>query len=154
MFKDTLDEPVALFCASFLPAATGPSGALLCFFRKSMSSAMSSSPMRTFGMRTCLYFSNRALTVGSHFPVKSSASYPKQFHTLRLPNPASLIKSNDPLKSGAIAQLGERIVRNDEVVGSIPTSSTKISSVKSCVCEVESSFSSPPLDSFVTWFVT
>jgi hypothetical protein len=27
--------------------------------------------------------------------------------------------------SGAIAQLGERIVRNDEVVGSIPTSSTK-----------------------------
>ena len=26
--------------------------------------------------------------------------------------------------SGAIAQLGERIVRNDEVVGSIPTSST------------------------------
>ena len=25
---------------------------------------------------------------------------------------------------GAIAQLGERIVRNDEVVGSIPTSST------------------------------
>ena len=30
-------------------------------------------------------------------------------------------------KSGAIAQLGERIVRNDEVVGSIPTSSTKFS---------------------------
>ena len=27
-------------------------------------------------------------------------------------------------KRGAIAQLGERIVRNDEVVGSIPTSST------------------------------
>ena len=27
-------------------------------------------------------------------------------------------------ESGAIAQLGERIVRNDEVVGSIPTSST------------------------------
>lgn len=26
--------------------------------------------------------------------------------------------------AGAIAQLGERIVRNDEVVGSIPTSST------------------------------
>jgi hypothetical protein len=26
---------------------------------------------------------------------------------------------------GAIAQLGERIVRNDEVVGSSPTSSTK-----------------------------
>jgi hypothetical protein len=27
-------------------------------------------------------------------------------------------------RRGAIAQLGERIVRNDEVVGSIPTSST------------------------------
>jgi hypothetical protein len=26
---------------------------------------------------------------------------------------------------GAIAQLGERVVRNDEAVGSIPTSSTK-----------------------------
>ena len=30
-------------------------------------------------------------------------------------------------KSGAIAQLGERVVRNDEAVGSIPTSSTKFS---------------------------
>jgi hypothetical protein len=30
-------------------------------------------------------------------------------------------------RQGAIAQLGERIVRNDEVVGSIPTSSTKLS---------------------------
>jgi hypothetical protein len=30
---------------------------------------------------------------------------------------------------GAIAQLGERIVRNDEVVGSIPTSSTKFQSL-------------------------
>jgi hypothetical protein len=30
----------------------------------------------------------------------------------------------DPSLRGAIAQLGERIVRNDEVVGSIPTSST------------------------------
>ena len=29
------------------------------------------------------------------------------------------------LSSGAIAQLGERVVRNDEAVGSIPTSSTK-----------------------------
>ena len=28
------------------------------------------------------------------------------------------------ISTGAIAQLGERIVRNDEVVGSIPTSST------------------------------
>jgi hypothetical protein len=30
------------------------------------------------------------------------------------------------IRYGAIAQLGERIVRNDEVVGSIPTSSTII----------------------------
>jgi hypothetical protein len=36
----------------------------------------------------------------------------------------ALIKSTQPAKCGAIAQLGERIVRNDEVVGSIPTSST------------------------------
>ena len=34
-------------------------------------------------------------------------------------------KINLPAERGAIAQLGERIVRNDEVVGSIPTSSTK-----------------------------
>jgi hypothetical protein len=33
-------------------------------------------------------------------------------------------KANSPPR-GAIAQLGERIVRNDEVVGSSPTSSTK-----------------------------
>ena len=31
--------------------------------------------------------------------------------------------------SGAIAQLGERIVRNDEVVGSIPTSSTNFTKI-------------------------
>jgi hypothetical protein len=38
----------------------------------------------------------------------------------------SLVKSKSLLFPvlGAIAQLGERIVRNDEVVGSIPTSST------------------------------
>ena len=35
-----------------------------------------------------------------------------------------LIKLNCLPDCGAIAQLGERIVRNDEVVGSIPTSST------------------------------
>jgi hypothetical protein len=34
-------------------------------------------------------------------------------------------KIKTPANRGAIAQLGERIVRNDEVVGSIPTSSTK-----------------------------
>ena len=38
---------------------------------------------------------------------------------------------------GAIAQLGERIVRNDEVVGSIPTSSTTISTT----CRLEPPFS-------------
>jgi hypothetical protein len=38
---------------------------------------------------------------------------------------ARLLKCfSDSTHSGAIAQLGERIVRNDEVVGSIPTSST------------------------------
>ncbi len=36
-----------------------------------------------------------------------------------------VIKSQYTLR-GAIAQLGERIVRNDEVVGSIPTSSTNL----------------------------
>ena len=41
-----------------------------------------------------------------------------------------LIKSENQISPpfGAIAQLGERIVRNDEVVGSIPTSSTIVSS--------------------------
>ncbi len=43
----------------------------------------------------------------------------------RILRTAVKIKSNPP-QFGAIAQLGERIVRNDEVVGSIPTSSTKI----------------------------
>ncbi len=33
-------------------------------------------------------------------------------------------RTTGPSSRGAIAQLGERIVRNDEVVGSIPTSST------------------------------
>src|ERR1700681_653816 len=35
-------------------------------------------------------------------------------------------KPNSSALYGAIAQLGERIVRNDEVVGSIPTSSTNL----------------------------
>ena len=47
---------------------------------------------------------------------------------------------------GAIAQLGERIVRNDEVVGSIPTSST-IFSTTCGTC-------SDRFSSFVTCFVT
>ena len=37
----------------------------------------------------------------------------------------------NPPQRGAIAQLGERIVRNDEAVGSIPTSST----IDSAPCE-------------------
>src|SRR5579872_4571641 len=45
-----------------------------------------------------------------------------------LPDSGALVKSKQHFlpSCGAIAQLGERIVRNDEVVGSIPTSSTKI----------------------------
>jgi hypothetical protein len=42
---------------------------------------------------------------------------------------ARLVKSNIAITHqlcGAIAQLGERIVRNDEVVGSSPTSSTNL----------------------------
>ena len=35
---------------------------------------------------------------------------------------------------GAIAQLGERIVRNDEVVGSIPTSSTNLLNILAAFC--------------------
>ena len=40
-------------------------------------------------------------------------------------------KIEESTRRGAIAQLGERIVRNDEVVGSIPTSST----IFSITCE-------------------
>jgi hypothetical protein len=39
----------------------------------------------------------------------------------------SLLKSigtSNPVKSGAVAQLGERLVRNEEATGSIPVSST------------------------------
>src|SRR6185437_12666670 len=44
---------------------------------------------------------------------------------LRVSHHAGKIESSTFFSSrGAIAQLGERIVRNDEVVGSIPTSST------------------------------
>ena len=45
----------------------------------------------------------------------------------------ALIKSTQPAKCGAIAQLGERIVRNDEVVGSIPTSSTKTNHLQATI---------------------
>ena len=40
--------------------------------------------------------------------------------------------------SGAIAQLGERIVRNDEVVGSIPTSSTNFFDISPAVSQSRS----------------
>jgi hypothetical protein len=36
------------------------------------------------------------------------------------------LRSRFPPNCGAIAQLGERVVRNDEAIGSIPISSTKI----------------------------
>ena len=35
------------------------------------------------------------------------------------------LTSRIPSNCGAIAQLGERVVRNDEAIGSIPISSTK-----------------------------
>ena len=47
---------------------------------------------------------------------------------------------------GAIAQLGERVVRNDEAVGSIPTSSTIFSNT----CEIPSRINSR----FVSWVVS
>ncbi len=46
--------------------------------------------------------------------------------------------------SGAIAQLGERIVRNDEVVGSIPTSSTNLSLPIRALHSKDSGFRSLP----------
>jgi hypothetical protein len=46
-------------------------------------------------------------------------------------HPARLIESHYILPNrGAIAQLGERVVRNDEAVGSIPTSSTTLNPSK------------------------
>jgi hypothetical protein len=35
-----------------------------------------------------------------------------------------MVEHQESIRYGAIAQLGERVVRNDEAVGSIPTSST------------------------------
>jgi hypothetical protein len=43
---------------------------------------------------------------------------------------------------GAIAQLGERIVRNDEVVGSIPTSSTNLFNMLATVSAISVTFKS------------
>ncbi len=47
----------------------------------------------------------------------------------QLPGEVCMESLLEPVKisklRGRLAQLGERIVRNDEVVGSIPTSSTK-----------------------------
>lgn len=52
-------------------------------------------------------------------------------------------------KSGAIAQLGERIVRNDEVVGSSPTSSTIFSITSrprlTRICHTLSQKTQPPV---------
>ena len=48
--------------------------------------------------------------------------------------------SNQSNLHGAIAQLGERIVRNDEVVGSIPTSSTILSRLFSTAYGASSEF--------------
>jgi hypothetical protein len=44
-----------------------------------------------------------------------------------LPNGSALLnlRQCDSHQCGAIAQLGERVVRNDEAIGSIPISSTK-----------------------------
>src|SRR5262249_55631006 len=49
---------------------------------------------------------------------------------LKLTAMADKIRSSISSFCGAIAQLGERIVRNDEVVGSIPTSSTNLTICK------------------------
>src|SRR5712691_1993095 len=57
---------------------------------------------------SCLVLSGNAAKIAVH--VDNCAAYLRQLTC-----------------SGAIAQLGERIVRNDEVVGSIPTSSTMFS---------------------------
>jgi hypothetical protein len=40
--------------------------------------------------------------------------------------PGTLLKLNSIPRSGAVAQLGERLVRNEEATGSIPVSSTNL----------------------------
>ena len=40
--------------------------------------------------------------------------------------PGTLLKLNGTPTSGAVAQLGERLVRNEEATGSIPVSSTNL----------------------------
>ncbi len=52
-------------------------------------------------------------------------------------------KVNSPLY-GAIAQLGERIVRNDEVVGSIPTSSTNLLNGLATIAAISVTFKNGP----------
>ncbi len=37
------------------------------------------------------------------------------------------MRTSNPVRSGAVAQLGERLVRNEEATGSIPVSSTIVS---------------------------
>ncbi len=59
----------------------------------------------------------------------------------RKPQVAGKIKTGiPPFARGAIAQLGERIVRNDEVVGSIPTSSTIISTTSDAFLKISFNF--------------
>ena len=60
-----------------------------------------------------------------------------------------LVESHCPRQAarGAIAQLGERIVRNDEVVGSSPTSST----ILSTTCGISSCIASGFVSLFASW---
>jgi hypothetical protein len=44
----------------------------------------------------------------------------------------TLLKLNGTPTSGAVAQLGERLVRNEEATGSIPVSSTIVSITSGC----------------------
>jgi hypothetical protein len=46
--------------------------------------------------------------------------------TLGWSMPGTLLKLNSIPRSGAVAQLGERLVRNEEATGSIPVSSTNL----------------------------
>lgn len=52
-------------------------------------------------------------------PVLTAAHATRKYRSLLMPRIRTL-------HHGAVAQLGERVVRNDEVVGSIPIGSTKL----------------------------
>jgi hypothetical protein len=53
----------------------------------------------------------------------------------------TLLKLHRTPTSGAVAQLGERLVRNEEATGSIPVSSTKPKSTSCSYCFAVISFS-------------